>query len=67
MRQNAGGRARKAATPRVIGGERRLHPGLIGIPVESRPMSRVLRTVHFGVGVGLGLATTYSVNAALQW
>lgn len=42
------------------------NPGIIGIPTESRPMfSRVMRTVHFGVG--LGLATTYTVNAALQW
>ena len=42
------------------------HPGLIGIPASARAdFSRVLRTVH--LGVGLGLATTYSVNAALQW
>jgi len=42
------------------------HPAIIGIPAEARPMfSKVMRTVHFGVG--LGLATTYTVNAALQW
>ncbi|MBL8954017.1 MAG: hypothetical protein JNK82_24785 [Myxococcaceae bacterium] len=42
------------------------HPALIGIPTDARPMfSRVMRTVHFGVG--LGLATTYTVNAALMW
>jgi hypothetical protein len=42
------------------------HPGLIGIPPQSRAQfSRILRTIH--LGVGLGLATTYSVNAAFQW
>lgn len=42
------------------------HPGIIGIPASARAdFSRVLRTVH--LGVGLGLATTYTVNAALQW
>ncbi len=42
------------------------HPGIVGVPTEHRAMvSRVLRTVHFGVG--LGVATTYTVNAALQW
>ena len=42
------------------------HPGIIGIPASARAdFSRVMRTVH--LGVGLGLATTYTVNAALQW
>lgn len=42
------------------------HPGLIGIPAANQAMfSRVLRTVHFGVG--LGAAAGYTVNAALQW
>jgi len=42
------------------------HPWLIGIPPEHRvTFSKVLRTIHFGVGVGL--ATTYSVQAGLQW
>jgi hypothetical protein len=42
------------------------HPEVIGIQSGSRGMfSRVLRTIH--LGVGLGAATTYSVNAALQW
>jgi hypothetical protein len=42
------------------------HPGLIGIPPDSRVMfSKVLRTLHFAVG--LGLVTTYSVQAGLQW
>jgi hypothetical protein len=42
------------------------HPGLIGIPPEARVMfSKVLRTLHFAVGVGL--TTTYSVQAGLMW
>jgi hypothetical protein len=42
------------------------HPRLLGIPEEHRSkVSRVLRTIH--LGVGFGLATTYSFNAALQW
>lgn len=42
------------------------HPQLIGIPERSREtFSKVLRTVHFGVGGSL--ATTYSINAGLQW
>jgi hypothetical protein len=42
------------------------HPGLIGIPASARAdLSRVMRTIH--LGVGLGIAATYSVNAAFQW
>lgn len=42
------------------------NPWLVGVPKTAREdFSAVLRTVHFGVG--LGLATTYTVNAALQW
>lgn len=42
------------------------HPYLIGIPPDARVMfSKVLRTLHFAVGVGL--TTTYSVQAGLMW
>jgi hypothetical protein len=42
------------------------HPALIGIPPDAlHTFSRVLRTVHFGVG--LGVATTYTLHAAFQW
>ena len=42
------------------------NPGVIGIAESSREdFSKVLRTIHFGVGGSL--ATTYTVNAALQW
>jgi hypothetical protein len=42
------------------------NPGVIGIPEDSQEdVSRVLRTIHFGIGGTL--ATTYTVNAALQW
>jgi hypothetical protein len=42
------------------------HPGLIGIPPEARPMfSRVMRTLH--VAVGVGVASSYTATAALQW
>jgi hypothetical protein len=42
------------------------HPGLIGIPPDARVMfSKVLRTLHFAVG--LGLVSTYAVHAGLQW
>jgi hypothetical protein len=42
------------------------NPGVIGISEPSREdFSKVLRTIHFGVGGGL--ATTYTINAALQW
>jgi hypothetical protein len=42
------------------------YPQLIGIPKRSREgFSKVMRTVHFGIGGGL--ATTYSINAGLQW
>lgn len=42
------------------------NPGVVGVPEESQEdVSRVLRTIHFGVGGTL--ATTYTVNAALQW
>jgi hypothetical protein len=42
------------------------HPGIIGIPKDARPMfSRVMRTIH--LGVGLGVASGYTVNALLQW
>lgn len=42
------------------------YPQLIGIPERSREsFSKIMRTVHFGVGGSL--ATTYSINAALQW
>lgn len=42
------------------------HPGLIGIPSEHRAtVSRWLRTAHFGVG--LGIMSTYSVQAGMQW
>jgi hypothetical protein len=42
------------------------HPGLIGIPPDARrTFSKVVRTIHFGVA--LGVATGYTVNAALQW
>lgn len=42
------------------------NPWLVGVPEAAREdFSSVLRTVHLGVGVGL--ATTYTVNAAMQW
>jgi hypothetical protein len=42
------------------------HPGLIGIPPDARLMfSKVLRTIHFSVG--LGLASTYAIQAGLMW
>jgi hypothetical protein len=42
------------------------HPGLVGVPREYHAQfGRVMRTIHFGVG--LGLATTYTVNAAFMW
>ncbi len=42
------------------------HPGLIGVPEAHRAaVSRVLRTIHFSIG--LGLVSTYSVQAGLQW
>lgn len=42
------------------------NPGVVGVSEESQEdVSRVLRTIHFGVGGTL--ATTYTVNAALQW
>jgi hypothetical protein len=42
------------------------NPEFIGIPDASQEdFSKVLRTIHFGVGTTL--ATTYTVNAALQW
>lgn len=42
------------------------NPGVIGVAEESQEdVSRVLRTIHFGVGGTI--ATTYTVNAALQW
>lgn len=42
------------------------NPGILGVPEEDREdVSAALRTVHFAVGGTL--ATTYTVNAALQW
>ena len=42
------------------------HPGLIGIPTESRHMfSRVMRTLHLAVGAGT--ATSYTAIAVMQW
>lgn len=42
------------------------NPGVIGISDSSKEdFSRVVRTIHFGVGGSL--ATTYTINAALQW
>jgi hypothetical protein len=53
-----------AATP--VLGLLAAHPGLIGIPEHIRPQfSRILRTIHLGLGIGT--ATTYSINAGLQW
>jgi hypothetical protein len=42
------------------------HPGLIGIPPDARrTFSKVVRTIHLGVAAGV--ATGYTLNAALQW
>ncbi len=42
------------------------HPGLVGVPQAARKdFSAALRTIHFGIGGAL--ASTYTVNAALQW
>jgi hypothetical protein len=42
------------------------NPGIMGVAEEDQEdVSAVLRTIHFGVGGSL--ATTYTVNAALQW
>jgi hypothetical protein len=42
------------------------NPGILGVPEKDREdVSAALRTVHFAVGGTL--ATTYTVNAALQW
>jgi hypothetical protein len=42
------------------------HPSLLGIPPEHRVMvSRILRSIHFAIG--LGLVSTFTLQAGLQW